>query len=216
MMNSLIVLTLVASQQAAPSGKPEEPKIRYDIAPLVRLYQQAHPKVALESTIKALEKGRYDYVAAHLLDPAYVDAAAIERGKASVNDVADAFSRRRAQEKENLSGTPRDLRVPDEPEKLKVLIDAETQSIGFRKLTDDLRQLAADDPGQLKDLRRFLKDGIVAETGDTAKITLADTKDRAVFLIKKDGRWYVENRQMETKPVDKPMDAAKEPAPMNP
>ena len=46
---------------------------RYGVAPDLKTYPQATPKEALASALKAAEAGRFDYLAAQLADPAWVD-----------------------------------------------------------------------------------------------------------------------------------------------
>jgi hypothetical protein len=46
---------------------------RYGIAPDLKTYPQGSPKEALASVLKAAEPGRFDYLAAQLADPAWVD-----------------------------------------------------------------------------------------------------------------------------------------------
>ena len=46
---------------------------RYGVSPDLKTYPQATPKEALASVLKAAEAGRFDYLAAHLADPAWVD-----------------------------------------------------------------------------------------------------------------------------------------------
>jgi hypothetical protein len=46
---------------------------RYDLRADTDNYPQATPKAALQSAVKAAEKGRYDYLVAHILDPMFVD-----------------------------------------------------------------------------------------------------------------------------------------------
>jgi hypothetical protein len=46
---------------------------RYGVAPDLKAYPQATPKEALASALKAAESGRFDYLAAQLADPVWVD-----------------------------------------------------------------------------------------------------------------------------------------------
>lgn len=46
---------------------------RYGVAPDLKTYPQATPKEALASALKAADAGRFDYLAAQLADPAWVD-----------------------------------------------------------------------------------------------------------------------------------------------
>ncbi|MFO0938110.1 MAG: hypothetical protein U0798_16525 [Gemmataceae bacterium] len=166
----------------------------------MKLYPQSTPQETLESAIKAAEKGRQDYIAAFLLDPAFVDAEASIRGKAFVAAVEEDLRERRTREK-NDSNLPRDKRLPDDPQRFKTFVDAEIQARGFVRFVLDMREKATDDPSQLKELRRFLREGQWEITGEKAKVTVRDIKDRAVFLRKIDNRWFLENRQVEEKPA---------------
>ncbi len=46
---------------------------RYGVAPDLKTYPQGSPKEALASALKAAESGRFDYLAAQLADPEWVD-----------------------------------------------------------------------------------------------------------------------------------------------
>jgi uncharacterized Ntn-hydrolase superfamily protein len=49
------------------------------------------------------------------------------------------------------------------------------------------------DPATVKQLRRFLEAGKWTVEKDSAVVTLDDVKDRAVRLVRKDGRWYLKH-----------------------
>lgn len=198
-MTATILLALSATAAQAPRVQAEEAVARYDIAPLLKLYPQNTAKAALDSAVKAAEKGRYDYLAAHLMEPGYVDAESVSRGKAYAADVEADLRLRRQRESQIGSDVPKEKRVPHEPSQLALLVASESQVRGFQRFVADIREKSNDDPGQLKDLRRFARDGTIEESGDTAKVSLRDIKDRAVYLKKIGQRWFVENRQFEEK-----------------
>ena len=198
MTASLFLTTIFIAAQPAP--KAEEVLPRYDIVPLLKLYPQNTAKATLESAVKASEKGRHDYVAAFLLDPAFVDAESTSRGKAFLADAEADLRIRRNQEKEN-SNIPRDKRLPDEPDLFQPFVDAEAQARGFRRFVSDMREKALDDPNGVKELRRYLREGTWEEGGETAKVTLRGVTDRAVYLKKIGTRWFVENKQVDEKPA---------------
>jgi hypothetical protein len=200
-MTAAILLTAALTATQAPAPRPEEVPVRYDVAPLLKLYPQATAKLALDSAVKAAEKGRFDYVAAHLLDPAFVDAEAKRRGAAFLGEAEVALRIRRDREKQAGSDVPRDRRLPDEPSQFLTYVEAAASEKGFQRLVADFREKAVDDPSAVKELRRFLRNGTWEEGADTAKVTLRDVKDRAVFLKKVGTRWFVENRQGDEKPV---------------
>jgi hypothetical protein len=200
-MTATLFLALTVTAAQASRVQAEEVVARYDIAPLLKLYPQTTAKAALESAVKAAEKGRYDYLAAHLMEPGFVDAESVSRGNAFAADVEADLRLRRQREKEYGSDLPRDKRIPHELEPFAKLVASESQVRGFQRFVADIREKSNDDPGQLKDLRRFARDGTIEESGDTAKVSLRDIKDRAVYLKKIGQRWYVENRQIEEKPA---------------
>jgi hypothetical protein len=50
------------------------------------------------------------------------------------------------------------------------------------------------DPAAVRLLRRFLDAGEWSVEGGRASVRLRDAGDRGVFLVRRDGRWYLENR----------------------
>jgi hypothetical protein len=58
----------------------------------------------------------------------------------------------------------------------------------------------AADPEAIRELRRFLSDGEVNESGDAATFSLKTVKGRQVFLRKANGRWFLQDRQKPAKP----------------
>jgi hypothetical protein len=63
------LLTLAALSGAADDAK----SVRYGIAPDTVVFRQTTPQEALASVLKAAEAKRFDYLAAQLADPAFVD-----------------------------------------------------------------------------------------------------------------------------------------------
>jgi len=62
----------------------------------------------------------------------------------------------------------------------------------FNQQVEDVR--ARLDPGTVKLLQRFLKDGEWAEDKDKASVRLKDAKDRVVLLRKIGDRWFLEHQ----------------------
>jgi hypothetical protein len=63
---------LIAGLAVVADQAPQSPK-RYGVDLNVRKYPQATPKEALGAVLKALGEKEYDYLLAHLADPAFVD-----------------------------------------------------------------------------------------------------------------------------------------------
>ena len=61
----LCAITTLRAQDVPP---------RFDVIYNAEFYRQDSPQEALKSVLGAISRDRYDYVLAHLMDPAYVDA----------------------------------------------------------------------------------------------------------------------------------------------
>ncbi|MFO0796213.1 MAG: hypothetical protein U0804_01985 [Gemmataceae bacterium] len=205
---------LVASPPAAGQQKvvePEEVPPRYGQTFRPKAYPQGTAREAVASAIAAAEKGDYAYLAAHLLDPAFVD------GRVDAMSAGPSNPYRKAAEAELLRlrdiqrKTPDAIsaarRVPDDARGFDDRLAADTKALAFGQLTRLMRDKFTDDPEVLKDLRKFARAGTFPDPGapgDAAKVELPDVKDRAVFLKRSGGRWYVENRQADEKAAAPP------------
>jgi hypothetical protein len=65
---------------------------------------------------------------------------------------------------------------------------------GFEELVRETTRKLIDEPGTVKELQRFLKEGEWEEGEGTASARLKDVRDRRVFLRKVGARWFLENR----------------------
>lgn len=130
-------------------GRGQDVKVvkRFDIALDEGGFPQKTAKEALASVIAAIEKGKIDYLLAHLAEPAYIDERV-----------------------QRLEG-------------------------GFPAVTKEAKAKLADDPGTLKLLKKFARDGEWGEGEDVITVTLKDHKDRVVVLKKVKDRWFMENQQ---------------------
>src|SRR5262245_31461989 len=67
-----VSVALILSSAVFAQDPPVPP--RFDVLHNVDLYKQGTPRETLNSILGAIARERYDYVAAHLLDPEFVDA----------------------------------------------------------------------------------------------------------------------------------------------
>jgi hypothetical protein len=175
----------------------DEVPARFGIPGLTGLYPQTTPKAALESALKAVDKQRFDYVVAHILDEAFVETR-IGKRALELAPAAEADLRARREKQRQNPAAATDVRLSMVPAEFATAVDAETRQRAYKAVVDDVKSSITDDPEGLKELRRFAREGVVAEDGDKATITLRDVRDRKVFLKRVNGRWFVENRQAET------------------
>ena len=187
----LVLAATISLGQAPPDGT------RYGVKRLDKQFDQSAPTVALRSAVTLITADRLDYLAAHVLDPAFVDARVADRARRLEGDVEREFRRVRDAQRQDpgLSGAER---LPDDPAQFAQRVQAEATARGFRQLVGDIRSTLAENPDHLADLRRLLRGGQLLEAGDTASFGLKDMTDRAVYLKKTAAGWHLEDRRTDT------------------
>jgi hypothetical protein len=173
------------------------------VPPNLDLFPQNTPQVALSSAVKAVEKGRTDYLAAHLIDPAFIDPKVAERARSMEKDVAADLRALREAQARDPAATPREDRVPADPKGFDEAVRREAARRAFRLVAQDIRGTLDENPDHLKQLRRFLREGQVTDAGDTASATLRGVRDRQVNFRRVDNRWYVQDRKQPEPPGGK-------------
>lgn len=202
---SLVVLAGASMMaQSQPPAQPVVgvPPVRYGITVSPDAFPQNNPKTALSSVIRAIEKGKADYLAAHLLDPKFIDARVAERAAEYIVPAERDLRALRDLQRTD-PNLPRFRRVPDDPVGFSRAVAEEAQNRAFRVVVKDIADNMAENPERVRDLAKFLRDGQLTPNEDDAKFSLKDVKDREVFLKKIGTRWFVEDRQQE--PVAAPM-----------
>ena len=163
---------------AAPAQEAE----RFGILLNDDLYKQKTPTDALTSVVIAIERDRLDYLAAHLMPKDFVDAR-LAKSAAYFEKVAAG----------QLAGTAQGAGLTGA--ELQARVRAKAEVLNFRHLAETMKAKLADEPDNLKTLKRFLREGELTEVGDTATVTLKGVKDRTVYLRRLEGRWVFENRR---------------------
>ncbi|HEY2786878.1 MAG TPA: hypothetical protein VGJ05_18095 [Fimbriiglobus sp.] len=192
---SILFLVFASQSTAQPPAFRDDPETKFGIPLLAGLYPQTSPKAALASTIKAIEKERYDYIVAQLMDEAFVETRIAGRSRDILSAVdADLRARREKQRLDPTVVRPAD-KLSMEPKAFAESVNTEARNRAFHLVVKDLKGKLGDDPEAIRELKRFAREGTVAESGDTATISLRDVKDRKMYLKKVDRRWFVENKQ---------------------
>jgi hypothetical protein len=162
------IMLLVVAPAWAQTKKPEPPP-HFGIPAETEFYPQDSPKQAMASIAKALDRGRYEYLLAHLVDPIYTDATFLK------------FYRRK------FGKSPEDDRsIPaaDQAARVKEALEA---------FIAEVKNDRASEPKKALRLERLLKSGNVEESGTTARVTLKDEPGVSLTLQQIEGRWYMSN-----------------------
>lgn len=178
------VYSLAAGLVLAAAAAGQDVPARFGVLHNPDLYKQDTPQDALVAALGAIDRGRHDYLVAHLLDPEWVDTR-MAANRPYFDRVAG----------EQIVSSPGGaaLRGPE----LDARVREVSTRLNFQRLTADVRRKLADEPDNVKDLRRFARIGEVQVAGDTARATLKDAPARAVSFKKAKGRWFLENRKDE-------------------
>jgi hypothetical protein len=174
---------------------PKEVQPRYSVKPRLKAYPQSSPKETLRSAVAAIDRADYLYLAAHLLDPKFVDTAVAERAGPLEREVAAELLRARDAQRPNLNAIAPEERIPYDPTAFAALVTARARERMFRQLTKELEQKLAEDPQAMKEMRRILRaPNPFAEADPVATATLPEIKGRALYFKKIGDRWFLENR----------------------
>jgi hypothetical protein len=195
MRKTLAVTVLLGMSGLTVWGQDEPPPPRYGVPPNLDLFPQDTPKTALSSAVKAVEKGRIDYLAAHLIDPAFIDQKVTERAQSLEREVAADLRVLREAQARNPVAAPREDRVPADPKGFDEAVRREAARRAFRLVAQDIRGTLDENPDHLRDLRRVLREGPITDAGDTASAAVRGAGDRQVFFRRADNRWYVRDRK---------------------
>ncbi|MCZ2344255.1 MAG: hypothetical protein LC104_21045 [Bacteroidales bacterium] len=191
-MRMTATLTIVLGMaHFAMAQLDQPPPPRYQVESNLPAFPQSAPKEALTSAIRAMEGNRFDYLAAHLLEPGFVDAQVTQRVPlVEATAEKELRFRRDAQRQNPQDVTPRN-RLPDEPSAFAKVVAEHARVLAFRVLVRDIQDTLADNPSHLKDLRRFARVAEIPANGNAAAVTLPTLPGRGVYFQLVEKRWYL-------------------------
>lgn len=219
---TLAVLAAVGSAAVAEDLKDIILPSRYGVAPAPEFYPQGTPKEALATAAKLIEKQRYAYLLAHVVDPATVDAQVAARVQQLTAGVEKRLADIRADQKRNLrADTPPDDVIPADPAGFAEKVRATAEKQAFNDLVKALQDHLGEFPENVTQLVAISRDGMIAESGATAtaeakgvpgkkaylkQMGVAAIKESRVVVDNKPAtrrdpttvpRWFVEDRQQD-------------------
>jgi histone deacetylase complex regulatory component SIN3 len=188
MLMGLITVSAVAQP-------PVPPPIRYEVSPQLQTFAQSTPKETLASAIKLLEKERFDYLAAQIIDHKFIDSRVRDRAKPLEEAIDADLRREREVQRQDPIRFPLGKRLPDDPKEFTAIVEKIATDRAFKLVVKDIRGTFTEHPDHLKDFRKFLREGIFTETGETASCTHKDIKDRAIYFRKAGEYWTIDDKQ---------------------
>jgi len=158
---------------------------RYGVRYNTELYSQGTPSETLASLLRTVEKDRYDYMAAFLLDPMFVaDQLKISKqafDKAAGEQVDGETLDRKGFDATYIRNRKRDLAA----------------QMNFENLVARLKSKLEQDPETLKELSKIYRDGEFKEGADATSARHPEIKGKVLFFRNINGRWYIENKMIE-------------------
>jgi hypothetical protein len=161
---------------------------RFDVIYNADFYKQDSPQEALKASLGAISRDRYDYLLAHLIDPAFVDARLAS---------TQTYFERIAAEQIGATAAGKTLNAAEFQARVREV----AMRMNIKQLGEQIRQKLLDEPENLKDLKRFAREGQFQEAGDTATAAIKDVKDGALYFKKVGGRWFLDNKKEDRPPA---------------
>lgn len=183
-MRSILVLTCLLVLSSSASAQLSE-KREYGILFTPELYPQATPRQAIGSVLRALDKDRFEYLVAFLLEPGYV------REQLQITSARFDQAARARIETEQLDKKGFDSGF------IRKRIRELSEQANFDNLAQRIKDKLASDPESVKELRKLHREGEIVEAGDRATLSHPDIKDRKLFFRNVNGRWFIENKMQE-------------------
>jgi hypothetical protein len=180
---TLAVLVAVGSTARAEELKGITIQPRYGVEASPEFYPQGTPKEALATAARLLEKQRYSYLLAHVIDPAFVEGEVATRARALEPAVEKQLSAVRAEQKRNLSSdTPPERVLAADPATFAQQVRAEAERQAFAELVKAMQDNLGEFPEHVAQLLAVARDGTVNENGPTATAEAKGVPGKKVFL----------------------------------
>lgn len=180
---TLAVLAAVGSAAVAEDVKDIILPSRYGIAPAPEFYPQGTAAEALATAAKLMEKQRYPYLLAHVVDPAVVDAQVAARVQQLTPGIEKRLAEVRADQKRTLrADTPPEDVIPADPAGFADKVRAVAEKQAFGDLVKAMQDHLAEFPENVTQLGTISREGMVAENGTAATAEVKTLPGKKVLL----------------------------------
>ncbi len=186
----------------APIGADVVLEKRYGVAGNLEFYPQSSAKDALASAAKLLEKKRYSYILAHIVDPAFVDDRVAKKAAKLSAAVEKRLDAKRSDQKASAKpGLTIEEQIPLDPFGFAERVKAEATQRAFDELVKELEANLSEAPEQIAQLMRFAKEGVITENGPTASAAVKEIVGKQVFLKQAESIGFKEGLNLDGKPA---------------
>jgi hypothetical protein len=169
-------------------GQATEPEVRFGVRQNTAVYPQDTAKNTMSSLLRVLDRQRYDYLVAFFMEPGYV-----------AEQLRITYPKFEAAAREQVRGENL-AQKGFSPAAIRERITELATQANFEYLVRRVRTKLDSDPDTLKEMRRIARNGDIQDEGETATVRFKEIKDRAIFLHKIGGIYYIENRYSDEKP----------------
>ena len=193
MRGAFVIVMLTAT--VAVGQSPELPPDRYGVRAEVLLYPQDTSRQAVATLAALIERKKFEYLTAQVLDPAVVDARVAQRASAFYPAVEKQLDTLRARQRQQPAGVDPIDRVPDDARRFSEMAQEQANALAFKEVAKDVKSHLGEYPEHLAYFRKLAKDGEFADSGTESVASLKTDLERKLFLKKDGARWVVEDRK---------------------
>ena len=195
MRSAFLVLLLTAP--VALAQPQESTPVRYGVRVESVLYPQATSRQAMATAVALIERKKFDYLTAYLIDSATIDARVAQRATMFLPAIERQLDEVRAQQRLKPGGIPPENRIPDDARKFADMARAQAEALAFKEIVKDVRAHLSEYPEHLALFRKCAADGDFADGASESVATLKTDFEKKVFLKKEGTHWVIEDRKTE-------------------
>lgn len=195
-MRMTVTLTIILGMTPFAAAQLDAPPpARFGVESNLPAFPQTTPTDTLRSAIRAIEGKRLDYLAAHLLEPGFVDAQVTQRVPLVESAAEKELRFQRDEQRRNPQSVSLRDRLPDEPKEFALAVAERAKVLAFQVLVRDIQDTLADNADHLKDLRRLARVAEIPANGNNAAVTLPTLPGRGAYFQLVEKRWYLRDNQ---------------------
>jgi len=202
-MRGAVAIVVLSTAAVATAQPPAEVPPRYGVRVETVLYPQNTPRDAVATLVALIERKKFAYITANVIDPAMVDARVAQRANGFIPAIEKQLDDLRARQRARPAGVDPLDRVPDDARRFADLAREKAEAFAFNEVVQDVRSHLSEYPEHLTFFRKLAKDGDFTDAGAESVGTVKTDFVKKLLLKKAGTRWVIEDRKPEPN-ADKP------------